>query len=439
MIIIAGILDAGRIAVEVVLAAALVLSIVIVVHESGHFFFAKAFGIRVDEFALGFGPKVFGRQRGETLYALRAIPAGGFVRMAGMLGLEGEADAGERNFHRAGIPKRVVVMVAGIMFNFIFAGICFAFVRAMPTDSHISPPEAAYQGGLRDGDVITAINGTPVDRSSVESIARDLHVATAAAQGAPMTVDYRAGNGGERHVTVRPELVLANGIAPDGGGPPLGSLVITHVDGVAVGPGDPATLLGGGRPVKVRGFVQGTDPQQTFGDAPVSGVAAGDTPGLGSRHAAWRLGYSPGVDGQSVLPAVGNGFVDVPRTIGGMASGIYHLVTTPSAGGVTGPQGLSGPVGIAFASSESVRHGFPTFVEFLAVISVSVGFLNVLPIPFLDGGRIAFVLLEAVRRKRMEPRREAFVYAASLAVMVIFALYITIGDINKIPEFLRNR
>ncbi|MCA1657250.1 MAG: site-2 protease family protein, partial [Actinobacteria bacterium] len=103
------------------------------------------------------------------------------------------------------------------------------------------------------------------------------------------------------------------------------------------------------------------------------------------------------------------------------------------------PQGLSGPVGIAFASSESVRHGLPTFVEFLAVISVSVGFLNILPIPFLDGGRIAFVLLEAVRRKRMEPRREAMVYAASLAFMVIFALYITIGDINKIPDFLRAR
>jgi regulator of sigma E protease len=439
-VLLGDLLDGLRITAQVVLAAALVLSIVIVIHESGHFLFAKLFGIRVDEFALGFGPKVLGRQRGETLYAIRAIPAGGFVRMAGMLGLEGEADAGERNFHRAGISKRVIVMVAGIMFNFIFAGICFAFVRTQPTDSRVSSFEAAYQAGIHDGDTIVSIGGRTVDRSSVSAVAADLHAATGDSRGAPMAVDYLDARGNAHHTTVTPELVLANGVAPSGDTTlPLGSLVVEGINGKPVTTGDPGTLLGSGQQVRVNGFVQSTEPRTTFHDVPVSGIHTGDGGALGSRFAAWRIGYTPGIEGEALPAALGHGITDVPSTIGGMASGIYHLVTTPSAGGITGPQGLSGPVGIAFASSESVRHGLPTFVEFLAVISVSVGFLNILPIPFLDGGRIAFVLLEAVRRKRMDPKREAMVYAASLVVMVGFALYITIGDINKIPDFIRAR
>ena len=85
----------------------LVLVSVITVHEFGHFAVGKLSGIKVEEFAIGFGPKLYSRRIGETLYAIRAIPAGGFVRMAGMLGLTGESDAGERNFYRASRPRRL--------------------------------------------------------------------------------------------------------------------------------------------------------------------------------------------------------------------------------------------------------------------------------------------------------------------------------------------
>ena len=86
----------------------LVLVSVITVHEFGHFAVGKLSGIKVEEFAIGFGPKLYSRRIGETLYAIRAIPAGGFVRMAGMLGLAGESDAGERNFYRASRPSKNV-------------------------------------------------------------------------------------------------------------------------------------------------------------------------------------------------------------------------------------------------------------------------------------------------------------------------------------------
>ncbi|MFZ2034256.1 MAG: site-2 protease family protein, partial [Candidatus Dormiibacterota bacterium] len=98
----------------------LVLVSVITVHEFGHFAVGKLSGIKVEEFSIGFGPKLYSRTVGETLYAIRAIPAGGFVRMAGMLGLTGESDAGDRNFYRASRPRRFATVAAGIVSNFIF-------------------------------------------------------------------------------------------------------------------------------------------------------------------------------------------------------------------------------------------------------------------------------------------------------------------------------
>src|ERR1700719_1812094 len=113
----------------------LVLVSVITVHEFGHFAVGKLSGIKVEEFAIGFGPKLYSRRFGETLYAIRAIPAGGFVRMAGMLGLTGESDAGERNFYRASRPRRFATVSAGIIANFIFGGFIFAIVDMQPTPS----------------------------------------------------------------------------------------------------------------------------------------------------------------------------------------------------------------------------------------------------------------------------------------------------------------
>ncbi len=113
-------------------AVILVLLVVVLVHEGGHFVLAKWAGVRVDEFAFGFGPRLWAHRRGETTYSLRAIPAGGYVKMAGMLGLEGEADAGERNFYRASIPKRMMVILAGIVANMILAGLLFTVYFATP-------------------------------------------------------------------------------------------------------------------------------------------------------------------------------------------------------------------------------------------------------------------------------------------------------------------
>ena len=108
-------------AIIVVLAIVGLVVIVVGFHELGHFSFGKLFGIRVDEFSIGFGKRLFSRQKGETTYSVRMIPLGGYVKMAGMLNHPREADAGERNFYRAAVPKRLITLRAGVLFNVILA------------------------------------------------------------------------------------------------------------------------------------------------------------------------------------------------------------------------------------------------------------------------------------------------------------------------------
>ena len=116
-----------------------------------------------------------------------------------------------------------------------------------------------------------------------------------------------------------------------------------------------------------------------------------------------------------------------PRTF----TGLGNLITNPKSGGITGPQGLSGPVGIVRQTVTATHQGGRSLVFWIAFISMNLGLVNVLPIPFLDGGKAVLILLEAVRRRRLDPRREALIYAVGLAIVVVFVIYVTIGDVSR--------
>lgn len=421
---------------EIIGAVILVLLSVVLVHEGGHYAMAKLFGVRVDEFSVGFGPRLAHRQVGETTYSLRALPAGGYVRMAGMLGLEGEADAGARNFYRASIPKRLTIILAGIVVNFVFGGILFTVYNATPTPGHVVAGEAAQQAGLRDGDVIVAVDSRPIRRGSADAVTTDLHAATAAARGNPMRVTYSSG-GSLHTTTIRPSLVIVNALGTAARAPasltplPSGQFVVTAINGSPVPPGDPAALLSAA-PAGISGFVVSADGtrQPAIHGVGVSGVK--DGPGADNAvQAAWRLGVQPGFDGAPVLQAAADGFGQVPSFISGTFSGLYDLITKPSTGGLTGPRGLSGPVGIVRETATQTQQGPRQLLGWIALISLNLGLINVLPIPFLDGGKAFLLLVEAVRRRRLDPRVEAFTYAIGLALVVLFVIYVTIGDVSR--------
>lgn len=391
-------------------AFAVVLLTVILIHEAGHFVVAKLSGIRVDEFAFGFGPRLLSHRWGETVYSLRALPAGGFVRMAGMLGIEGEADAGPRNFRRASVPRRLATIVAGIVANLLLGATCMTVAATLPLPSTVVAGGAVSAAGMRSGDVITAVNGVSLDRSSPAVVGDQLHAATDKGAGMPLQLTFRGSDGASHAITVHPQLVLQI--------PGDVVMVVTAVNGHPVSMGDPVQVLGAGTPVTALGWRQGDPSRSVTREVTVrqsADLASTDTP---DPSAAWRLGYGPDAPGAPLPTAVTSGLESVPRfvsmTVGALAQ---H-----------GTAGLSGPIGIYAVSSQAARNGAADFIAVIGEVSLSVAFLNVLPIPFLDGGRLLFIVIEAVRRRSLDPRIELTATAVGLALLVTAAVFITVGD-----------
>jgi regulator of sigma E protease len=421
-------------------AVLFVLFVIIIVHEFGHYLFAKWSGIRVDEFAIGFGPKLVGRRIGETLYSIRLVPAGGFVRMAGMMGLEGEADAGPRNFYRATIPRKSATILAGGVFNLVFAGLIFALISMPSTPGVIEVDSPLAAAGVRADEALLRVGGIPVDAHDPQRATDAVHRATAASQGRPIAVTYRDAQGQERTIEVAPLLVLDNERVPadsaQSTAPPRGPLLVESIDGrpqregdTPLLTGDPATLLGSGRPVHIAGHLLGA-PSQRFTDAVISGVADGQVPALGSALASWKLGVSAGAQGRSLPSAIAFGASEVPREVAGIFTGVYSLVTTPNSGGLTGPNGVSGPIGIVRATSNVAQGGWRDLLGWMALLSVNLGVINLLPIPFLDGGRFVFIAIEALRRRRVRPQLEMAFHYAGLMLILTLVIFVSIHDIR---------
>jgi regulator of sigma E protease len=302
----------------------------------------------------------------------------------------------------------------------------------------VEPDSPLAAAGVSGDEALLRVGGAAVDPHDPQRATDTVRAATTSSQGRPITVTYRDQQGRERTVVVPPLLVLNNGrVSADAGGttataPPPGPLVVESVDGRPVHQGsspaltgDPAAVLGGGRPVHISGHVLGT-PSQRFNDAVVSNVTDGAAYTPGSAVASWKLGVSAGAQGRSLPSAVAYGVTEVPRQVGSIFTGIYSLVTTPNTGGLVGPNGVSGPVGIIKATSVVAQDGWRDLIGWMALLSVNLGVVNLLPVPFLDGGRFVFIALEALRRRRVRPQLEMAFHYAGLMLILGFVVFVTI-------------
>ena len=410
-------------------AIILVLLVVVIVHEMGHYLVAKRSGIQVDEFAVGFGPKLFWLRRGETVYALRALPAGGFVRLAGMTGLPEEKDPGPRAFWRASIPRRTATILAGGIFNLVFAALVFGVQNLPSQASQVVAHSPMAAAGVPDGSQLVRVAGRDVPQDSQEKVMDLLHQVVEDTKGQPVQVVYRDPQGTVRTTTVTPYLALYNTTANTK--LPL-AIAVDAVNGTPVHPGDPVALFDNGGTVTVSGHDPG-DPSVRYTDLTVKGVEdAPITPQtrIGKYMAGWRFGYVPGYPGMSLLPALGNGFTQVPSTIATTFTTLYAVITTPDSGGLA--HNLSGPVGIVRQTGDVAQHGWWDLLGWIGFLSLNLGLFNLLPIPFLDGGRFVFIVLEAIRRRRVDPRREAAIHYVGLMLILALVFYVTFtGDITR--------
>ena len=377
-----------------------VLAALVFVHELGHYLAAKRFGIKVLEFGFGFPPRLFGVKYGETVYSINAIPLGGFVRL---LGEEDPTDP--RSFARQSVLKRTVVLCAGSFMNFLTPIVIFTVLFILPQDipvgtvqvTGVAPGSPAQQAGIRAGDQVTAVDGKRVRNhyELVEQIMVNL--------GAEVELTVRRGS-----------VVTGLRASPDS----------SVVDVVTVVPRlNPPEL-------EVVEIVTSPETQVSLRDARRYNVRLqpGDTMTQGA------VGVMIGTsnvrlvkESQSVLDAGQN-------AVGRMMDILVLTKNSFHRWAVGGPDpGLTGPIGIAQITGEVAEAGISPFFELVAIISISLGLINILPIPALDGGRLMFVLIEWARRgRRISPQREGLVHVIGFAVLIGLIVVVSFFDISRI-------
>jgi regulator of sigma E protease len=359
-----------------------ILVVLVLVHELGHFIVAKRAGITVEEFGIGFPPRVGSVMWRGTRYSLNWIPLGGFVRMLGEDGdvevkrlreqgmNEAEVEhAMEGAFNRRPVWIRVMVLLAGVAMNFLLAAGLFAAAVSMPTLIGEGPltvteiqEDSPADGTLRVDDVIVGVDGLTFERSN------ELTEYVREHGGEPVELRV-VRNGDEIDVSVTPRVVTpeerAQGIGPIGFGY------------------DPARIVE--QPSTVTG--------------PIDAVARGT-------DLAWSLA------------------VQIP---GGLADAVGGLIgLNPDAADARGP------IGIAQETGKVLEAPLVSQLTFIGLLSINLAVLNVLPFPPLDGGRIAVVLLEAVRRRKLPAEREALIYLTGFAVLIALVILISIKDIQRL-------
>ena len=418
-----------------IFAFVLVLGFLIFAHEAGHFFVAKAFRVRVLVFSFGFGRRLFGFRKGDTDYRVSLIPLGGYVRMAGDTPDENHpADPAE--FLSKPKWQRFLILVAGPAMNLIIAIGFIAAISMIGTELPVMKPVLgdvqanmpAAKAGLRYGDLIVAVNGEPINDFDDLRLAITMHADT------PVRVDYR--RNGVLHTTTMTPVKADSDYGPIGraGVFPLIEAVVGRVN-----PGSPAAKAGlrtGDRIVAANGKPVSQLPQfneaiEAAKGAPIAmqlqrGASLISTtlprvPKLDDRD-PYRGFYPPSIVRKlSLIPALQDSIDQNWKMLKYAGAAIGRIFRAQGS-----VKELSGPISIARISGDMFRRGWMELVALMAMISLQLGIMNLLPIPILDGGHIAILLVEGAARRDLSllaKERIQQLGFALLATLMIVVLY----------------
>jgi regulator of sigma E protease len=346
-------------------AAVIGLGILIVIHEFGHFLFAKLSGVGVLTFSVGFGPKLWVKKRGETEYALSAFPLGGYVKMVGEdPDEEVQQSDVEKSFAHKSLLKRIAIVAAGPGFNLLLAVVLlmlvFLFYGVPVLSTQVGSVETgspAERAGIQKDDLIVAVNGRGV--SQWEALSRGIKES----KGQPIQLQIRRGSQ-EMAVTVEPAKKEGRNIF----GEVREEWMIGIGSQVSIQKGHPGLAI-------VRAF------QQTYDYASLTVLA------------------------------------------------LYKMIK-----GDVSPRNLGGPILIAQMAGQQAQEGLGTFLAFLAVLSVNLGVLNLLPIPVLDGGHLLFFLVEALIGRPVALRHREVAQQVGIFLLMLLMIYAFYNDIARFFE-----
>lgn len=416
-----------------VLKFVLVISFLVLIHEAGHFLTAKATGIKVDEFAIGFGPELWSKKGKETKYSIRWILLGGYVSMEG----EVEKSSDPRAFNNKPMWAKLLVVVMGSFVNIAFAVLSIFIIIVSigmyetTTIDTIGENSAGYRAGLRAGDKIVAINNSRIrvkdDVTEFLRVNKEKPITVTALKGGNegMISDFLLVPDKQKIGYVGMEFELENDISTN-------VVKSTQVD-------SPALLAGIEKGDKIVGInnVNTTDPMQIDSiikqnadiEIPITIERAGEvktlniTPVCPEILARYIIGFTGTVSankGGLINHAFWQSLTEVKK----MINQVIELVT-----GKISPKYLSGPVGIATVIGKT---DFGMDLLMLGIfISLNLGIVNLLPLPPLDGGKIVFLLIEGITRKPVSEKVEYYFQLTGFALLIGLMLFVTFNDITR--------
>jgi regulator of sigma E protease len=370
----------------------IILLVLVLVHEFGHFFTAKRFGVRVEEFAFGFGPKLLSKKIGETEYSLNAVPFGGYVKIFG--------EDGEGDFRTVGhaVPERslinkpkwqqALVLFAGIFANFLLAWLLFSigFMSGLPTSVGAEPSGATLTNVHTV--IVSVLPKSPAENAGLKV--------------------------GDKIISM-----------DDG---------TEGINGAALDPETVKNFVGAGgywdKKINV-GYLRGASEKINYTTLtpeihPEANLSKGES--------RYSIGISMDMIGTAKLPffsALWQGLKLNWLMTENTVTGLYSLISEALRGhgslaGVSGPVGMVGIVGDAY------QFGFVYLLSFVALISINLAIINLIPFPALDGGRLLFLLIEKIKGSRLNPKIANMANMIGFSILILLMLFITYHDVIKL-------
>jgi regulator of sigma E protease len=428
---------------EIGVVVVLLFGAAIFVHEFGHFWVARRRSLKVDEFAIGFGPKIYAWKRDGIQYSVRWIPAGGFVKLPQMV----TAPAIEGESSKEPVPpisplSKILVAMAGPLMNaafaFAIAGLIYYVglpVLVNPSKiGYVEPGSAEAKLGIQEGDKIVAVDGKPV--KSWEEVYQTTILALT--NLIPVAIEHE---GKTNTYLLRADTTNALD---------LKMLNLSPSDLVVLGsvlsgrPAEKAGLKAGDKILEFGGIVISSEPQftnlvQKYPDQPAAIVVMRGTnrltlnvtPSLNPTAKVSQIGVSLGMGKDVYVLEHPTPWAQITDVLNQLTSTINALVHSHSSG--VKASDLAGPVGIISFLAVKVNTDYRLALGFLVMLNVNLAIINMLPMPVLDGGHILMAILERIRRKPLDVRLVEYVTTVFAVLLISFMLYVTFFDLKRLP------
>jgi len=426
-----------------ILIAILIFSVIIIFHELGHFLLAKRNGIKVTEFSLGMGPRLLSTQKGETRYSLKLFPIGGSCMMVG----EDDDDDSEGSFNKASVWARISVVAAGPIFNFILA---FVFAMIITSVAGYDPARVlqveenspAAKAGLQEGDIITEFQG----RNIVLGRDLDSYMMLHGLEDEDITLTYKR-DGKEKEVSFEAyseeKYMLGFSYVPTPDGEPEVTQVV--LNGAMMEAGVQAGDII--REINGEAIETSQEIQEYWEKNPLDGSEI--SLGIERDGEVQTISLKPQMTKQIDTGFVYNLYREKTNFLGVLrysASEVRYWISNTIESlmmlikGQFSVNDLSGPVGIIDVIGDSYEEAkeegtvmvWLQMLYWAILLSANLGVMNLLPIPALDGGRLVFLAVEAVRKKKLDPNVEGMIHFAGLVLLMLLMVFVMFNDFRRL-------